>query len=140
VRPLRKQLTSGNALTVRAIARTYLVRLGFDITPENRQGLLGFAIHRVDHPMVITGSVNFSKNSSTENDENQLLIFDEPAVTDVYLTEFMRMYDHYTFRFFLTRMEAGLVDRFLKTDDYWTDKYFNDELERRDRLIFSGQD
>lgn len=92
------------------------------------------------HPIVVTGSANFSRNSSLNNDENQLVICDQPAVADVYLTEFMRMYDHYMFRFFLARREAGQVDCFLKTDDSWTDKYFNNELERRDRLIFSGSD
>jgi phosphatidylserine/phosphatidylglycerophosphate/cardiolipin synthase-like enzyme len=91
------------------------------------------------HPTVVTGSANFSQNSSLNNDENQLVIFDQPALVDVYLTEFMRLYDHYMFRFFLARAEAGQVDHFLKTDDSWTDKYFNDQLEQRDRLIFSGQ-
>lgn len=91
------------------------------------------------HPTVITGSANFSQNSSVNNDENQLVIFNQPAVVDVYLTEFMRVYDHYTFRYFLSRAGAGQVDRFLKTDDSWTDKYFTDGLEQRDRLIFSGQ-
>jgi phosphatidylserine/phosphatidylglycerophosphate/cardiolipin synthase-like enzyme len=91
------------------------------------------------HPIIVTGSANFSKNSSVDNDENQLVIFDQPAVTDVYLTEFMRMYDHYRFRFFLARLKVGKVDCFLKTDDSWTDKYFTDELEKRDRLIFSNQ-
>lgn len=90
------------------------------------------------HPIIVTGSANFSKNSCLDNDENQLVIFDQPALVDVYLTEFMRLYDHYRFRFLLDRKETGEGDLSLKTDDSWTDKYFNDELEQRDRLIFSG--
>lgn len=92
------------------------------------------------HPIVITGSANFSKNSCVDNDENQLVIFDQPAVVDVYLSEFMRVYDHYMFRSFLAHAAAGEVDHFLKTDDTWTDKYFNNTLEQRDRLIFSDQE
>ena len=92
------------------------------------------------HPIIVTGSANFSKNSCVNNDENQLVIFDQPAVADVYLTEFMRMYEHYRFRFLLAHMKSEQAERFLKTDDSWTDKYFNDALEQRDRLIFSGSE
>jgi phosphatidylserine/phosphatidylglycerophosphate/cardiolipin synthase-like enzyme len=92
------------------------------------------------HPIVVTGSANFSRNSSLNNDENQLIIIDQPTVADVYLGEFMRMYDHYTFRFFLAHAQAGQVENFLRTDDSWADKYFNNALEQRDRLIFSGRE
>src|SRR5262249_2802139 len=51
-----------------------------------------------EDPVVITGSANFSNNSSKNNDENQLYIAGEKEVADVYLGEFMRMFDHYYFR------------------------------------------
>ncbi|GAC1359650.1 MAG: phospholipase D-like domain-containing protein [Ktedonobacteraceae bacterium] len=89
-------------------------------------------------PIVVTGSANFSRNSSLNNDENQLIIVNQPAVTDVYLGEFMRLYDHYQFRYFLARGETNRTNRNLHTDDSWTDKYFRPGLELRDRLIFSG--
>ena len=90
-------------------------------------------------PIVVTGSANFSRNSSLNNDENQLIIFNEPAVTDVYLGEFMRLYDHYQFRYFLSRGETNHINRNLRADDSWTDKYFREGLEQRDRLTFSGE-
>ncbi len=69
-----------------------------------------------------------------------MIIIDQSTVTDVYLGEFMRMYDHYTFRFFLAHAQAEQVENFLRTDDSWADKYFNNALEQRDRLIFSGRE
>jgi phosphatidylserine/phosphatidylglycerophosphate/cardiolipin synthase-like enzyme len=45
---MRKK-TSSNGLTVNAIAGTYVVTLGLDITKAKASGLLGFAIQRLDH-------------------------------------------------------------------------------------------
>jgi phosphatidylserine/phosphatidylglycerophosphate/cardiolipin synthase-like enzyme len=49
-------------------------------------------------PIVITGSANFSKASTTNNDENMLVIRGSTRVADVYLTEFMRLFNHFEFR------------------------------------------
>ena len=91
-------------------------------------------------PILVTGSANFSKNSSEENDENQLIIYHQPEVVDVYLGEFMRMYEHYRFRYVLdqsAKTPAG--DPHLIMDDSWANKYFTDVLEQQDRQIFSAQ-
>ena len=90
-------------------------------------------------PLVVTGSANFSRNSSLNNDENQLVITQQPAVVDVYLGEFMRLYEHYRFRFLLKRTTNTPADRFLFIDDSWTNKYFTDGVEQQDRQIFSQQ-
>lgn len=81
-----------------------------------------------DNPLVISGSANFSNNSSKNNDENQLFIGGETEVADVYLGEFMRIFDHYYFRDVVGKIskKKGEVDgRFLKSDSSWTDDYFN---------------
>ncbi len=44
---MRKKTTSGS-LTVRAIAGTHVVLLGMNVDPDDRKGLLGFAIERLD--------------------------------------------------------------------------------------------
>ena len=49
-------------------------------------------------PLIVIGSANFSKASTDSNDENMLVIRGEPAVADVYLGEFMRLFTHYAFR------------------------------------------
>lgn len=51
-----------------------------------------------DDPIVCTGSANFSKNSLVANDENMVLIRGETRVSDIYLTEFDRLFRHFFFR------------------------------------------
>lgn len=93
-----------------------------------------------DNPSVITGSANFSNNSSKNNDENQLFIAGEKEVADVYLGEFMRMFDHYYFR-----DHVKLIDKKKKTDpkaafldetDGWTDRFFGGGEREALRLAF----
>lgn len=49
-------------------------------------------------PIVVTGSANFSEDSTTDNDENMLVIRGDLRVADVYFTEFNRLFNHYYFR------------------------------------------
>ena len=49
-------------------------------------------------PVVVTGSANFSKASTTDNDENMLIIRGNTRVADIYFTEFNRLFNHYYFR------------------------------------------
>ena len=43
-------------------------------------------------PVVVTGSANFSKASTNDNDENMLVIRGERRVADIYFTEFNRLF------------------------------------------------
>jgi phosphatidylserine/phosphatidylglycerophosphate/cardiolipin synthase-like enzyme len=49
-------------------------------------------------PWVITGSANFSEDSTRSNDENMLVIRGNRRVADIYLGEFMRTYNHIAYR------------------------------------------
>ena len=49
-------------------------------------------------PIVVTGSANFSNASTTDNDENMLVIRGDQRVADIYFTEFNRLFFHYYFR------------------------------------------
>ncbi|HEV7640171.1 MAG TPA: phospholipase D-like domain-containing protein [Gaiellaceae bacterium] len=51
-----------------------------------------------DDPIVITGSANFSESSTTNNDENMLVIRGDARLADIYLGEFMRLFTHFRFR------------------------------------------
>jgi phosphatidylserine/phosphatidylglycerophosphate/cardiolipin synthase-like enzyme len=51
-----------------------------------------------DDPIVVTGSANFSEDSTKENDENMVIIRGERRVADIYFTEFHRLFHHYYFR------------------------------------------
>jgi phosphatidylserine/phosphatidylglycerophosphate/cardiolipin synthase-like enzyme len=51
-----------------------------------------------DDPIIVTGSANFSKASTNDNDENMILIRGDQRATDIYFTEFNRLFFHYYFR------------------------------------------
>ena len=50
------------------------------------------------HPTIYTGSPNFSANSENSNDENVLEITGNTQVAQVYVAEFLRLYNHYRAR------------------------------------------
>jgi phosphatidylserine/phosphatidylglycerophosphate/cardiolipin synthase-like enzyme len=52
-------------------------------------------------PIVVSGSANFSENSTTGNDENMLVIRGDTRTADIYLGEFMRLFNHFAFRHWL---------------------------------------
>lgn len=97
-----------------------------------------------DDPIVVTGSANFSKASSDANDENMILIRGDKRVADIYLGEYMRLWDHYAFREWATaRAKRGSVDiakfgHLDATDDWWKRHYGNTEWSRV-REYFAGE-
>ncbi len=74
-------------------------------------------------PVVVTGSANYSVNSTTDNDSNSLVIRGNTRVADIYATEFMRMFEHYLFRGSVAQRPAdqpmGLAE-----DDSWSSRYY----------------
>ena len=79
-------------------------------------------------PIVVTGSANFSKASTNDNDENMLIIRGNKRVADIYFTEFNRIFNHYYFRA-VTESTASSrspeeSELFLKeTPEEWLPKY-----------------
>jgi len=54
-------------------------------------------------PTIITGSANYSDNSTTDNEENTLVIRGDGTpttqrVADIYLTEYQRLFMHFVYR------------------------------------------
>lgn len=101
------------------------------------------------HPIVVTGSANFSESSTTTNDENMLVIKGNTRVADIYLGEYMRLYSHYAFReavtIFLQKnpnaKPSDMKQSFLVEKGDWTADAFNpnDKTARRARrLYFAG--
>ncbi|HEX7246159.1 MAG TPA: phospholipase D-like domain-containing protein [Solirubrobacterales bacterium] len=101
-------------------------------------------------PIVISGSANFSKASTTENDENMLIVRGDTAVADVYLTEFMRLFSAFRLRH---RVKARAGERapapktvasvdgnlYLDPSPRWADEYYRpDSPGEGERLLFSG--
>jgi phosphatidylserine/phosphatidylglycerophosphate/cardiolipin synthase-like enzyme len=100
-----------------------------------------------DDPVVVTGSANFSVASTTGNDENMLVIRGNSAVAEAYLTEFMRLFDHYRFRYTLSLRphdptpgpQSGVVAAVgLDPTDAWWAKYYDEPGRARQREVLAG--
>src|SRR5581483_12130206 len=95
-------------------------------------------------PVLITGSANFSNNSTLTNDENSLIIRGDSAIMDIYVTEFMRMFEHYWFRAHMQgktgkgknkKKSAQDLAVGLREDASWSVPYYQaGSHERLDRL------
>jgi phosphatidylserine/phosphatidylglycerophosphate/cardiolipin synthase-like enzyme len=94
-------------------------------------GVIGFAIVHskvivIDpftNPVVITGSHNFSGNASTANDENFVIVRDNPELAASYAAHIMGVYDHYRWRALLgerqTKKDTPSLRGYLATTDAW---------------------
>ncbi|WP_430402291.1 phospholipase D-like domain-containing protein [Fluviicola sp.] len=98
-----------------------------------------------ENPIVITGSANFSENSVLHNDENTLIIKGNKDVADLYFTEFLRIFNHYS-----TRQDTKkMVDQNIQTNynpshlrtnpQEWTKSFFyQNALKYKRRKMFSN--
>jgi hypothetical protein len=89
-----------------------------------------------EHPIIITGSANFSDASTTNNDENMLIIKDNKRVADIYLGEFMRLFSHHAFRESLKWRKPNEQPKPLRTDNWWADN-FGDTSRANRRKYFA---
>ncbi|WP_410791042.1 phospholipase D-like domain-containing protein [Kribbella sp. C-35] len=90
-------------------------------------------------PLVIAGSANFSDPSVNENDENMLVIQGDSRVADIYLGEFMRIFNHFYVRYLTQILNDTDADGsgYLSPDDGWTTRYFDQTTPSyRQRLLF----
>jgi phosphatidylserine/phosphatidylglycerophosphate/cardiolipin synthase-like enzyme len=94
-----------------------------------------------DDPLLITGSANFSDASTKNNDENMLVIRGERRVADIYLGEFMRLFNHFYVRHLTDPADddkavsgAGHLTR----DDKWREDYYRDGPKQKQRVYFAG--
>jgi phosphatidylserine/phosphatidylglycerophosphate/cardiolipin synthase-like enzyme len=98
--------------------------------------------------LIVTGSANFSTNSTSSNDENMVIIpcsnkKGETRVQDIYLGEFFRLFDHWYFRYLHSIDKSSKAEqakrRFLKkSSKEWVDPYYKAGTDRfRRRNLFS---
>ena len=96
------------------------------------------------HPILVSGSANYSASSSHDNDENTLVVRDDTRVADVYAAEVFRLFDHYRFRYNWSKPppegseSEGTATRRAVLEDTptWAGRYYDDPdapraLERR---------
>ena len=88
-------------------------------------------------PTVITGSANFSPDSTDTNDENMLVIQGDQRVADIYFTEYMRLFAHYGFReavaIAIANNEPWHPGHLHETWQEWGPPYFDDNDDRNTR-------
>ncbi len=65
---------------------------GLDVWQDGNPYLMHHKVFILDDRTVIFGSYNFSQNADEENDEN-LLVIDEPALAQTFRAEFTRVYE-----------------------------------------------
>lgn len=87
-------------------------------------------------PIVIAGSANFSVSSTTDNDENMLVVRGNTRVADIYLGEFMRLYTHHAFRESLQWRDLNAPMKHLEVGDWWA-SYFGDTPRSVRRRFFA---
>jgi phosphatidylserine/phosphatidylglycerophosphate/cardiolipin synthase-like enzyme len=117
-----------------------------------------------DDPIVISGSANWSDPSVNANDENMLVIRGDKRVADIYLTDFMRLFDHFESRWQIIKKNtagpkfveapvelvgvqgvaaaAAVVpeandDSLKVTDVWWQEHYVAGSPRAREREVFS---
>ncbi len=88
------------------------------------------------HPIVITGSANFSNASTTDNDENMLVIKDNKRVADIYLGEYMRLFSHFSFRESLKWRKPDDKPKPLRNDNVWWKDNFGTTPRANRKLFF----
>ena len=94
-----------------------------------------------DSPVIYTGSANMSGNSVFQNDENLLEIKGSPRLAQIYLAEFLRLYEHYRARahFIAAKLSGNAGAGFaLRPDRSWADKHFEPgtpEFKSRLRML-----
>lgn len=92
-----------------------------------------------DHPIVLSGSHNFSVPASNGNDENYLIMRNNTDLADRYGLEIIRFYEHYRFRYYAKLLKQFRV-RPLEIDDSWANSYYKPgHLKESSRLRFSGR-
>ncbi len=93
-----------------------------------------------DDPLVISGSANFSKASTESNDENMLIIRGNTRVADIYLGEFMRLFNHFHSRNVRNALSDAEYRKYMKAklNDSWTEPYYDAESqEYHERKLFA---
>jgi hypothetical protein len=88
-------------------------------------------------PIVVAGSANFSEAST-----NVLVIRGNTRVADIYLGEYMRLWNHYAFREWASSQAdpADTAFKHLDITDGWTAEYFGDTDRSRQRSTSPARD
>lgn len=85
--------TRGSETEYSELRPMYCARLS--VRQDGNPGAFHHKVIIIDEKIVITGSLNFSNNANTSNDEN-VVILNNPQIAKLYLQEFSRRWDEAT--------------------------------------------
>ncbi len=93
-----------------------------------------------ENPVVIIGSANFSDNSISNNDENTLIIKGNKNLADIYLTEFVRVFNHYYVRQItkkmITKNDINPLHLLIDSKGWVPTFYKSNTLKGKRKLLF----
>ena len=93
---------------------------------------------------LIVGTGNFSDEACTDNDENFLIIEGNQRISAIIATEFIRMWEHYKNRWFISQLntDPASIPQLDKTGT-WSDTAYNAASRSdkfREREVFTGRE
>ena len=93
-----------------------------------------------DHPVIYSGSANMSANSVFYNDENLLEITECPRLGQLYLAEFMRLFEHYRARlaFKLKKNDQNQTFK-LTPDNSWSKDWYAAGSKANSRMALAAK-
>lgn len=77
-----------------------------------------------EHPVVMTGSHNLGPKASSSNDDNLVIIENDPGLAAAYAVNIMGVYNQYRFRYYLSQSKHPDEWTGLQDNDTWQDGYF----------------
>ena len=88
-----------------------------------------------DHPVLVVGSHNFSGNASGSNDDNFLVLRNQPALARAYATNIISVYQHYRWRYYVSTHQDPWHK--LSTNPDWQNDYQSPD-EKLERAFWTG--
>jgi phosphatidylserine/phosphatidylglycerophosphate/cardiolipin synthase-like enzyme len=116
--------------------------LGVNISYIHSKFLLQDALG--NDPVIVTGSANFSANSTVGNDENMIVIRGDQRVADIYFTEFNRLFSHFYYRAVVKQIKEKKQDddpkkgAFLDGTDAWLSDYKPGSLKTKRVVMYTN--
>lgn len=133
--------TMGGPSTLRRWAQEQLT--GFNVYVPYLHTKILLVDPLTDNPTTVTGSANFSPDSTNANDENMLVIQGDTDVADIYFTEYARIFNHFYARFWASQLTKSPADAetasYLDETTGWQTKYFVDGNPKQlQRQLYCG--
>jgi hypothetical protein len=107
---------------------TFLQQIGFAIVHSKVIVIDPFG----KHPVLITGSHNFSAAASSKNDENMVIVKGNAKLAQIYAAHIQGVYDHYEFRAVAAALQKENKDvtDFFKDPKSWQTSWFQGPRKR----------